>query len=167
MYETPDDSPDPGQPDMVEGIARVVALEADLAWLEPEQTTSCGGCSAAGLCGAKGIGTAASRLEQRRFSMPNTADLVVGERVVVGTSQRALLMASGTAYALPLLAMFVAGFVAQSIAGSDPVTIAAMVGALAAGLLVARLGARRLSARGLLAPRFLRRAAFDETCRID
>lgn len=157
---------DPGQPELVEGTARVVSVEGRIAWLEPEQTTSCGGCAAAGLCGAKGIGTTASRLELRRFALPNTPDLVVGERVVVGVSQRALLTASGTAYALPLVAMFIAGGVAQSLAGSDGVTIATMVVALAIGLIAARYAARHLAARGLLAPRFLRRAGLDESCRI-
>jgi len=151
---------------LVEGTARVVAVEGGVAWLEPEQTTSCGGCASAGLCGAKGIGTTANLLERRRFPLANAPGLAVGERVVVGVSERALLKASGTAYALPLVTMLLAGGVAQWLAGSDAITMVTMVAALGLGLIAARLGARALGAHGQLAPRFLRRAGTDETCRI-
>ncbi len=163
----PENPADPLQPELIKGLARVVAVTGNLAWLEPEQTTSCGGCAASGLCGAKGIGTAASRLEFRRFPMVNEMQLVVGERIVVGVDGRALLKASGTAYAIPLVIMLGAGALAQWIAGSDGITMITMVAGLAIGLLAARWGAHRLGARGQLAPRFLRRAGFGETCPID
>jgi sigma-E factor negative regulatory protein RseC len=163
----PDEQYDPSRPALVEGTARVVAVQDGKVWLEPEQTTSCGGCASSGLCGAKGIGTVASRLELRRFTLPNTPGLALGERVVVGVSERALLRASGTAYALPLAVMLGSGATAQWAAGSDGLTMAAMVCGLAVGLAAARWGARWLGARGQLAPRFLRRAGAGETCRID
>jgi sigma-E factor negative regulatory protein RseC len=103
----------------------------------------------------------------RRFPLTNAPGLRVGERVVVGVSERALLKASGTAYALPLLFMFGAGGVAQWLAGSDGITMAAMVAALGLGLVAAHWGARALVARGQLAPRFLRRAGADEICKTD
>ncbi|MBK1717098.1 SoxR reducing system RseC family protein [Thiocystis violacea] len=164
---SPEDPTDPLQPALVEGLARVVAVEGGVAWLEPEQTTSCGACASSGLCGSKGIGTSESWLERRRFPLTNAPGLVVGERVVVGVHERALLKASGTAYGFPLVVMLGAGAVAQWIAGSDGITMATMVVALGVGLVGARLGARWLGARGQLAPRFLRRASAGETCRID
>jgi sigma-E factor negative regulatory protein RseC len=150
----------------VEGIARVVRVEGATAWFEPEQTTSCGSCASAASCGAgaTGIGTVASRNAQRRFSLDNINQLRPGERVVVGVDDRALLKASLTAYALPLATALVAGGVAESMAGKDLVTMAAMAGGLGVGLLAARIVARRLATRGELAPRFLRRARPDETC---
>jgi sigma-E factor negative regulatory protein RseC len=154
----------PARLHVVEGIARVVAIDAGVAWLEPEQTGSCGGCASAASCGDKGIGTIASRIAARRFPLHNPAGLVVGERVVVGVGESALLKASLTAYALPLALALVAGGVAQSIADSDGITMAAMAAGMAIGLAAARLGARRLSAQGELAPRFLRRAVPGETC---
>jgi sigma-E factor negative regulatory protein RseC len=80
---------DPAEPPLVEGIAHVVAVEGDRVWLEPEpeQTSSCGGCGSASLCGAKGIGTLASRLEKRRFQISNREGLAVGDRVVVGVRE--------------------------------------------------------------------------------
>lgn len=151
-------------PAMVEGIAHVVAVDGAVAWLVPEQTTSCGGCASASACGAKGIGTTASRLEARRFQLVNDIGLRVGERVVVGIRENALLKASITAYAIPLATLLIAGALAQWAAGSDRVTMAAMLAGLVLGLWFARMGAGRLLLRGDLAPRFLRRASAGETC---
>jgi len=152
----------------VEGIARVVRVDAGVAWLEPEQTTSCGSCASAATCGAgsgsPGIGTVASRNAARRFPLDNPHGLVVGERVVIGVDDRSLLKASLTAYAIPLVAALAAGGMAESAFGSDLVSMAAMAAGLALGLLAAGVAARRLSARGELAPRFLRRARSGESC---
>ncbi|MFA7240105.1 MAG: SoxR reducing system RseC family protein [Sulfuricellaceae bacterium] len=164
MDETLDASPDYGAPALVEGFAHVVAVEGGTAWLEPEQTTSCGGCASASACGAKGIGTLADRLEARRFSLPNRDGLRVGERVVVGVSEKALVKASLTAYAIPLAGMLFSGAMAQWVAGSDLITMAAMFGGLALGLVGARLNAKRLNARGELSPHYLRRADVVITC---
>lgn len=154
-------------PALVEGIALVVAVEGNLAWLVPEQSTSCAGCSSASACGSKGIGTVASRLEARRFQLVNDAGLRVGDRVVVGIRENALLHASLTAYAIPLAALLAAGALAQWLAGNDFVTMAAMLAGLALGLWLARARAGRLLSRGDLAPRFLRRAAAGETCNLE
>lgn len=151
----------------VEGIARVVAVDGQTAWLEPEQTTSCGHCASAASCGAKGIGSVASRIEKRRFPLANDDQLRVGERVVVGIGEQALVKASLTAYMIPLAVALIAGAVAESLYGSDPVSMLAMAGGLFAGLLLARISAGRLSARGELAPRFLRRARPGESCNPD
>lgn len=156
----------------VEGIARVVGIRDGIVWLEPEQTTSCGHCASSASCGtaqreAAGIGSLASRLEARRFALadqPGEGALAVGERVVVGVGEGALLGAALTAYGLPLLTALSAGSLAQALAGNDATTLLAMLGGLASGFLLARLKARRLAERGALAPRFLRRAGPDETC---
>lgn len=151
----------------VEGIARVVRIEGATAWLEPEQTTSCKGCASASSCGSPGIGTVASRMEVRRFALDNPGDLRVGERIVVGVDDRALIKAALTAYGLPLATALAAGGLAESAVGSDLVSMAAMAAGLGLGLLAARFGARRLSRQGELAPHFLRRAQPGETCHTD
>lgn len=159
-----DDPKDYGAPAMVEGIAHVVAVDGNIAWLEPEQTTSCGSCASSAACGAKGIGTTASRLAARRFSLENRDNLRVGETVVVGIRETALVKASLTAYAIPLACALGIGATAQWADGRDAVTMAAMAGGLLLGLVLARLSAARLSARGELAPRFLRRASAAASC---
>jgi sigma-E factor negative regulatory protein RseC len=159
-----DSTTDFSAPTLVEGIAQVVAVEGNMVWLVPESGTSCGGCASAAACGSKGIGTISSRLEQRRFQLANEAGLQVGERVVVGIRENAVLRASITAYAIPLATLLIAGTLAQWVAGNDFVTMAAMLSGLGFGLWLARVRAGQLMARGDLAPRFLRRARMGETC---
>lgn len=148
----------------VHGIARVVRLDGERAWLEPEQTNSCGHCASAGACGAKGMGTLASRLEQRRFPVDNVTALHVGERVVVVVDDRALLKGALTAYGLPLASALLTGGLAQWLFGGDLPAMAGMVAGLGAGLGLARLAARRLKDAGALEPRVLRRAGPTESC---
>jgi sigma-E factor negative regulatory protein RseC len=152
---------------MIEGIASVVAVDGSVVWLEPEQTGSCGSCASSGVCGAKGIGTVASRIEERRFPLTNHPGLKVGDRVVVGVREDTLVKASMTVYALPLATMFAAGFLAQWSFGSDGTTMAATFAGLGLGFAIARLRARRISAHGQMEPQFLRRASIGESCHIE
>lgn len=149
---------------VVEGFAHVVAIEGRTVWLEPEQSSGCGSCAASSSCASKGIGTLASRLEARRFALENHANLEVGDKVVVGIQHDALVQGSFIAYGIPLATMWLAAAVAQSSAGKDIVTMAAMAAGLLLGLGLARFGATRLAARGDLAPRFLRRAGHGSEC---
>lgn len=140
----------------IEGFARVVSVEGAMAWLEPEQTTSCGSCATASACGGK---AGPNWLQARRFRIANEDDLAVGERVVVGIREGVLLKGAMTAYVLPLFTMMVGGTTAQNWFGTDALAAAGAVGGLVLGLLFARLRAAHLSARGELSPRFIRRAA--------
>jgi len=164
--------PLPALSSTVEGIARVVLIEGSVAWLEPEQSTSCGSCASSAACGAgnhgpSGIGSVARRIEARRFKLDNpsgAASLREGERIVIGVGNRALIKASLLAYGLPLLTAFVAAGCVQDAYASDLLTMLGMAGGMAGGLLAARFGARHLGRRGDLSPRFLRRAEPGETC---
>lgn len=164
MDKFADSTTDFSAPSMVEGIAHVVAVEGKLAWLVPEQGSSCGSCASASACGSKGVGTMASRLDNRRFRIDNDAHLVVGERVVFGIRDNVLLKASITAYAIPLATLVLTGSLAQWQFGSDLITMAATVVGLVIGLGISRVAAEHLHTRGDLAPLFLRRARPGETC---
>jgi sigma-E factor negative regulatory protein RseC len=156
----------------------VVRIDGGTAWLEPEQTTSCGHCASSASCGAgahvqagqgdgNGIGSLGSRLQARRFAMDapvGSAALRIGDRVVVGVGEGALLRGALTAYGLPLLTALLGGALAETGHGQDTVTIVGMLAGLTAGLLAARLLARRMTARGDLAPHFVRLAQPDESC---
>ncbi|WP_448190866.1 SoxR reducing system RseC family protein [Azospirillum sp. sgz301742] len=140
-----------------EGLARVVAVEGDRVWLEPETASACGGCASAMICGTKSGNS--RRLIAKRFAIPNGHGLRVGERVVVGVEDGAVMRAAATAYALPLLLLFVGGLTAKWSGGGDGAAALAAVSGLLLGLVLAHLRARRLTRRGVLTPRFVRRAA--------
>lgn len=157
--------PDPHDRDLIEGVARVIAVEGDQAWLEPEQTTACGNCHSAAVCGAK---PGSARLVARRFPMANDHDFRVGERIVVGTTEDTVRRAALTAYGIPLLLMLVAGVTAQKLGGGDLGAALATLAGLAAGLGLVRLKSQRAANRGELAPHYLRRASgHDAECGLD
>lgn len=160
MHETQPDSPagpDASERHLVEGLARIVAIEGNMAWLEPDMSTSsCGGCGSAAVCSAKVGGQWLK--SARRFPIPNDFNGRVGELVVVGVYDGALVRASSVAYAIPLCGMIGGGALGQWLLGSDGGAILSAVAGLLLGWAVAALRAGRLSSRGELAPYFLRRA---------
>lgn len=153
--------PDADDHDMVEGFARIVAVNGGGAWAEPEPVAGCGTCHSAGLCSiGKQMGNASERQMAKRFALPGDLGLCVGDRVVVGIRQDTLTKGALVAYGLPLIFLLAGGIAGQEIAHRDAVAALGAAVGLAIGLLASRLVAARLSARGVLAPRFLRRA-FD------
>ncbi|MBI3445021.1 MAG: SoxR reducing system RseC family protein [Magnetospirillum sp.] len=150
--------PDIDDRDMVEGFARVVAVKDGRAWLEPEQMASCGGCHSAGLCSIGKQGGGSARQLAKRFALPGDLGLHVGERVVVGIGQDTLTKGALTAYGLPLLILILGGIAGQEWGGKDAFAALGAALGLFGGLIMARIVASILAARGVLAPRFLRRA---------
>ncbi len=154
---------------VVEGVARVISTDGVTAWLEPEQANACGGCLSAGSCAVKGGGSG-RRLSAKRFTVADDFHAAIGDRIVVGLSEHALLKASATAYAIPLLLMVGLALVGQLATESDVVAAVGAVAGLVFGLLFAKHRAARLDARGELSPYFLRFArteAQSETCPTD
>jgi sigma-E factor negative regulatory protein RseC len=160
--------PDPDQREIVEGFARVVAVETGRVWLEPEQSGSCGGCHSAGLCG---LGNNNPRRQAaRRFPLDGELGLKLGERVVVGVNEGSLSRGAFVAFGVPLLLLVAGGIAGQELGGGDGMAFAGAMGGLAAGFLLSRILANVMSARGQLTPRFLRRAHApgpDAGCHID
>jgi len=164
MFPTPDQHA-PEARDIVEGVARVVAVEGGNVWLEPEQTTACGHCAGKAVCG---VTPGSPRLVARRFQLPNDHHLQVGERVMVGIPEQSVRRAALTAYGIPLLLMLAAGVTVQKLGGGDLQSAAATLAGLAVGIGVVRLRASTLSGRGELTPHFLRRiTAVDAECGLD
>lgn len=154
--------PDAADRDMIEGVARVIAVEGGVAWLEPEQTTACGSCHASATCGAK---PGSSRLVARRFTLANDHDFQVGERVVIAVREDTVRRAALTAYGIPLLLMLVSGVTVQKLGGGDLGAALATLAGLAVGVGVVWLRSRRLSQRGEFVPQYLRRAfGHDAEC---
>lgn len=153
---------------MLESAARVVAIDGETVWLQPEPDGGCGTCAAASRCGAAtlsvGAGTVARRIASRRIPVligRDTPQPEPGERVVVGLPEEALVKAALTAYVVPLVAMLAAAALAESAnAGIFATPLAAAAG-LSAGLVLARRLAKRLADRGALVPRLLRTADGD------
>jgi len=134
---------------MIERSAEVVGVSVTGILVEALRESSCGDCAAKGACATAVIGTVVGR-RKVRMELPDAFPVEIGDRVIVGLSERELLRGAGLIYLLPLLALFAAGLLAEllaTLAGLDtelPVAIAAVAG-LYLGLRVAR---RRLQSGG-------------------
>lgn len=124
---------------MIEEQAIVVALQGDRALVQTQRRSTCSGCAARSSCGTGML----SRLVGRRYaelSVPNEIGLQIGDRVVLGLSERGLVRGALAMYTLPLLGLFAGGMLGQTgFGGSEIMAIAGAVVGLASGFGLARL----------------------------
>lgn len=107
---------------MIENPARVMRVEADLAWVRSESPSSCGACA------GKGCGNSlyARLLHPREPEYPvlNPIGAEVGEAVVVGIEDGAVFRAVFSGYLIPLVLLLLGALLGsqwgegQSVAGS-------------------------------------------------
>lgn len=100
---------------MIEEHAQVIALEQNNdVWVETQRRSACGQCAANKGCGtatlAKVLG---NKRSQVRTLNPNETTVVVGDEVVIGIDEQALVRGSLAIYTLPLLSLFVFGLLGQ------------------------------------------------------
>ena len=99
---------------MIEERAQVVALNAEGVWVETQRRTACGQCSANKGCGtatlAKVLGNKRSRV---RALNPKATSVAVGDEVIIGIDEQALVRGSLAVYTVPLLSLFVFGLLGQ------------------------------------------------------
>lgn len=138
---------------LIEGLARVVAVDGSQVWLAAEQPSACGSCATRSACGSGSTQPKASWRVPRALG-PGQAALALGDSVRIGVDRSALTRASIAAYALPLVTMLVAASAMQD-AGDAAAIAAALVG-LMVGVAGARVLARRW--RNALVPVVLGRA---------
>ena len=139
MPEFASSFPDADDHDLIEGFARVVVVEAGRIWLEPEPTSGCGTCSSIGLCSIGKDALSARKLAARRFQLPGDLGLRVGERVVVGIRDDALVKGAMTAFGVPLVTLLTGGIAGQELGGGDNMAALGAVIGLVIGLVVARV----------------------------
>jgi sigma-E factor negative regulatory protein RseC len=87
---------------MIEETARVVAVEGRLAWVETGRAGACNACAQGAGCGILSL---AGLFGRRRpsFRVANPIDARVGDEVIVGVEEAALVNGSLLVYLLPLL----------------------------------------------------------------
>ncbi len=142
---------------MLEETGTVSRVEAGSVWVETIRQSACEGCRASKGCGQKAL---ASIGQGKRFQVKvkNPRQLILhnGQSVVLGLEDSALLSASALVYLLPLLLMLGAAILADSLTGSEGLTILSALAGLAAGMLVARLLASRRQNQCRFEPEILR-----------
>lgn len=108
---------------MIEEPGRVVAVEAGAVWVETQRSSTCSGCSVRSGCG-KGL-TDRLGIRERRGLIRASSDLHldVGDAVVIGIRERALLRGAFLVYLFPLLTLFASAVAASEMALSEPYII--------------------------------------------
>ena len=95
---------------MIEEYAQVVGFEGGDIWVETQRKSACGQCSANKGCGtavlSKVLGNKRSRV---RVLNPNATEVSIGDEIIVGIEEQALVRGSLAIYMAPLLALFLFG----------------------------------------------------------
>jgi sigma-E factor negative regulatory protein RseC len=148
---------------MIEETARVVAAEGEFVWVETQRQSTCGGCAARQGCGTATLAKVLGRRRTRVRALNRDAARV-GDRVVVGIDEQALVRGSLAVYAVPLLGLLAGGVLGAllqtrlQLAG-EALTLIAGVAGLIAGLLWVKGFTRRIRGDSRYQPVVLRRLA--------
>lgn len=132
---------------MIEERGEVTAVEPPYAMVVTQRRSSCGSCT------TKGCGTATlSQLFATRsqaLKVLNPVDARIGEQVVLGLEEGALLRGSLAVYMVPLLLMIAGGVLGEALATTLALEITEYLSlpAAAAGLLAGLFWVRRFGRR--------------------
>lgn len=149
---------------MIEETAQVIKIDGDEVWVETRRQSTCSGCAA-----EKGCGTATlSKVLGRRRSLVrvlNEHPLQVGDRVVIGIAEQALVRGSLAVYAVPLLLLLLGAVLGELGAArglwdnGEPASLLLGLGGLAGGLLWLKRFTRQIQSDRNYQPVVLRRLA--------
>ncbi len=149
---------------MIEETAQVVRVADGEVWVETRRQSTCSSCAA-----EKGCGTATlSRVlgnRRTRIRVLSEQPLQVGDRVVIGIAEQALVRGSLAVYAVPLL-LLLAGAVLGELGAerglwdnAEVASLALGLGGLAGGLLWLKRFTRQIQSDRNYQPVVLRRLA--------
>ncbi|HEY9198949.1 MAG TPA: SoxR reducing system RseC family protein [Gammaproteobacteria bacterium] len=151
---------------MIEESAQVVALEdaaGEYVWVETQRQSTCGGCAANQACGtatlAKVLGT-----RRTRVRAINHGAAKLGDRVIVGIDEAALIRGSLAVYAMPLMTLLGGGIVGALLSErlqvtGEALTLGLGLAGLVGGLLWLKGFTRRIRDDSRYQPVVLRRLA--------
>lgn len=145
---------------MLEETGRVVAVEGQTAWVETERKSTCHSCSVNKGCGSGVLARYRARALSQ-YSAINRAGAQVGDEVVLGIDENAVLRGSLAAYGVPMIGLLAGALFADSaFSGSGDLAAAAgsLVG-LATGLAWLRWHTRRIRLDARYQPVILRRVS--------
>lgn len=99
---------------MIEETALVVVAGSAGVWVETQRQSACGHCSARKGCGTAVLGKVMGQKRSRvQVANPDETPLRVGDEVVIGIEESALVRGSMAIYLVPLLGFFLFGVLGQ------------------------------------------------------
>lgn len=149
---------------MIEERARVVQADDAGIWVETQRQSACGQCSANKGCGTAVIGKVVGNKRNRvRVLDADGAGIRIGDEVVIGIQEQALVRGSLAIYLVPLLSLFFFGLLGQAlapqfgVANADVLSIAFGAVGLGAGFVWVKFFTRSVMRDPRYQPVLLRR----------
>ena len=129
---------------MIEEQATVVAVRDEEILIAAQRNSACGQCAQHSDCGQSSIAQwAASKMVDIVVAKPAELSISVGDTVVVGIDEKSFVRASILLYFVPLVAMFLAGFIASSASLVEwQVILASFVGLLTSFAVIRKVAGR-------------------------
>lgn len=127
---------------MLEEHGMVVKVEDEFAWIQTQRHNACGHCHSKDSCGTASLSQVLGQ-KVTQVKVFNHLSARVGDSVVVGLEEQALLRGSLVIYFLPLLCLFATAFFAEAWFQSEPLTIFFGI----VGLVVGLFWVKRITAR--------------------
>ncbi|MDQ7073907.1 MAG: SoxR reducing system RseC family protein [Gammaproteobacteria bacterium] len=121
---------------MIEEQACISELDGDYAWVEVERRSACGSCAVSGGCGTSVLANVLGR-RMSRIKVLNSISAGLGDSVVVGIPDAALIQGSLAVYAAPLLSMLLFAILGEQLI-EEPQWVE--IGSIFGGLLGLGLG---------------------------
>lgn len=145
---------------MIEETATVVAIAADNVTVTSELKSACSGCQQVDNCGS---GQVAKAFPQKQLTLTVKSNLPVklGDKIVLGLNESALLSSAWQVYLWPLLGLIFASWIGQSLLNQAIiiheviVIILAFIGGFV-GFLLAKIQQDKRENCANLAPKILR-----------
>ncbi|WP_022960996.1 SoxR reducing system RseC family protein [Halopseudomonas pelagia] len=141
---------------MIEEQGRVLSLEPDAAWVETIRRNTCGSCQARAGCGQALLQRLGAGARQGYIRVLRDRSLQVGDQVVIGLPENAIVHASLCMYLVPLIGLFGAAFLAEGLGLAEPWVILAALTGLVSGFFGVRWYAWRQRSNPDMQPRILR-----------
>lgn len=118
---------------MIEETAKIVELDGDFAWVETQRESVCGACAVNKGCGTATIAKVLGK-KRTRVRAFNRLNAKLGDQVVIGIQEQALVRGSIAVYAVPLVFLLLGGLFGEWLGqGSDSEGLAILFGLFGLG----------------------------------
>lgn len=145
---------------MLEAECIIVSTSLDETWVETSRASACGSCSSKAGCGTTTLNQVLGS-KSSLFKVLNPIGARVGERVIIGLEEGALLKSSALVYVLPLVLLLAGAMLGSLLAPDqaqpDAYAAAGMLAGLFAGFFLLKQISNKSKNRAELQPVILRR----------
>ena len=121
---------------MIEEQAQVIAIESDFITVEGIVKSTCSGCQQLDSCGSGQIAKAFPH-KKTTYLISSDKPVKIGDRVLIGLSEKVLLSAAWQVYMWPLIGLFIGSLLGQFLVEQQIIShelFALLIGILGGGL---------------------------------